>query len=138
MQDKSESSQNLSRRLSRLDTDMSMDGKGNKNSLIMAHNEIGEQLWVRTAEGSGKYQVSALPSNGTATIKLPINRYIQDSTHNEMAQGRSGKFVAIRIGDAEVKCLLQCWLDSVLRVMMFISGILVHPVFVAVVHQSTS
>jgi len=103
VQDKSGSSLDLSRRLSRLGTDVSMDGKGNKNSLILAHNEIGEQLWLRTAEGSGKYQMSALPSNGTATIRLPVNRCIQDTTHNEMAQGRSGKFVAIRIGDAEVK-----------------------------------
>lgn len=102
VQDNSGSSLNLSRRLSRLGTDMSMDGKGNKNSIILAHNEIGEQLWLRTAEGNGKYQVSALPANGTATIKMPVNRYMQDSTHNEMAQGRSGKFVAIRIGDAEV------------------------------------
>jgi hypothetical protein len=49
-----------------------MNGKGNKNSFIMAHNEIGEQLWLRTVDGSGKFQVSPLPSNGTATIKLPF------------------------------------------------------------------
>ncbi|KAG0604101.1 hypothetical protein M758_10G145000 [Ceratodon purpureus] len=101
-QDDSGSSQNLSRRLSRLGTDMSMEGKGNKNSIILAHNEIGEQLWVRTADGGGRYQVSALPHDGTVTIKLPVNRSIQDTTHNEMTQGRSGKFVAIRIGDAEI------------------------------------
>lgn len=104
---KNASSLSLGRRLSKLGTETSMDGKGNKHSLIMAHNEIGEQLWLRTAEGSGKYQVSPLPSNGTATIKLPVNRYIEDSTHTEMAQGHSGKFVAIRIGDAEVKCLFM-------------------------------
>ena len=106
VQEKSASSQNLSRRLSRLSTDVSMDGKGNKNSLIMAHNEIGEQLWLRTIEGSGKFQVSPLPSKGTTTIKLPVTRSIQDSDRTEMAQGRSGKFMAIRIGDAEVKSIL--------------------------------
>jgi vacuolar protein sorting-associated protein 13A/C len=106
VQDKSASSENLSRRLSRLGTDVSMNGKGNKNSFIMAHNEIGEQLWLRTVDGSGKFQVSPLPSNGTATIKLPFTRFTQDSIHTEMAQGRSGKFLAIRIGDAEVKISL--------------------------------
>lgn len=106
LQDKSTSSQNLSRRLSRLRTDTSMNGKGNKNSFIMAHNEIGEQLWLRTVEGSGKFQVLPLPLNGTATIKLPVTRCIQDSSHPQMAQGRSGKFVAIRIGDAEVNITL--------------------------------
>ncbi|KAG0557949.1 hypothetical protein KC19_11G167800 [Ceratodon purpureus] len=102
LQDKSASSENLSRRLSRLSTDVSVGGKGNKNSFIMAHNEIGEQLWLRTVEGNGKFQVSALPSNGTTIIRLPVTRCIQDSSHTEMAHGRSGKFLAIRIGNAEL------------------------------------
>lgn len=103
VQDDNASSRNVSRKLLKHSTDKYMDDKSNKNSLILAHNEIGEQLWLRTVEGGGKYQVSSLPPNGTATIKLPVTHSIQDSSQKKMVPGRSGKFVAIRIGDAEVK-----------------------------------
>jgi len=102
VQDNDASSRNVSRRLLKHSTDKYMDGKSNQNSLIMAHNEIGEQLWLRSVEGSGKYQVSSLPPNGTATIKLPVTHNIQYSSQKKMVPGRSGKFVAMRIGDAEV------------------------------------
>lgn len=99
-QDKSASSNNLSRRLSKLSTDTSVDNESNKNSFIMAHNEIGEKVWLRTVEGSGKVQVAPLLSNGTVTIKLPVTRCFNNSIHHDTVQGRSAKFLAIRIGDA--------------------------------------
>jgi len=97
------SSRNVSRKLLKHSTDKYMDGKCNKNSLILAHNEVGEQLWLRTVEGSGKYQVSSLPPNGTATIKLPVTHSIQGSNLKKMVPGRPGKFVSMKIGDAEVR-----------------------------------
>lgn len=103
VQDTDASSRTVSRRLLKLSTEKYIDDQSNKNSLILAHNEIGEQLWMRTVEGSGKYQVSSLPPNGTAMIKLPVTHSIQDSSQKKMVPGRSGKFVAMRIGDAEVK-----------------------------------
>lgn len=103
VQDTDASSRTVSRRLLKLSTETHIDDQSNKNSLILAHNEIGEQLWMRTVEGSGKYQVSSLPPNGTALIRLPVTHSIQDSSQKKMVPGRSGKFVAMRIGDAEVK-----------------------------------
>lgn len=92
-----------SRRALRVSIDKSMDGNSNKNSLILAHNEVGEQLWLRTFEGNGRYQVSALPPDGTATIKLPISHSNQDYSQKTMLPGRFRKLVAVRIGDAKVR-----------------------------------
>lgn len=106
MQDNNASSHSLSRRLTKQRT-VSLDSKSNKSSFITAHNDVGEQLWIRTIEGSGRAQVMPLPPNGIAPIKLPVNHSMLDVSQKEMVRGRSGKFVAIRIGGAEV-CPLHC------------------------------
>lgn len=106
MQDNNASSHSLSRRLTKHSTG-SLDSKSNKSSFITTHNDVGEQLWIRTIEGSGRAQVMPLPPNGTAPIKLPVNHSMLDVSQKEMVRGRSGKFVAIRIGGAEV-CPLHC------------------------------
>jgi len=106
MQDNNASSHSLSRRLTKQRT-VSLDSKSNKSSFITAHNDVGEQLWIRTIEGNGRAQVMPLPPNGIAPIKLPVNHSMLDVSQKEMVRGRSGKFVAIRIGGAEV-CPLHC------------------------------
>lgn len=103
LQDDIAKSQNSSRRFFKLISDGPLDRKGNKSSYILAHNEIGEQLWLRTVERSGKYQVLSLPPNGTSIVKLPDTYSSKDSIDRELVRGLSGKFVAIRISDAEVK-----------------------------------
>ncbi|XP_024403056.1 uncharacterized protein [Physcomitrium patens] len=102
IQDDIAKSQNSSRRFFKLISDGPLDRKGNKSSYILAHNEIGEQLWLRTVERSGKYQVLSLPPNGTSIVKLPDTYSSKDSIDRELVRGLSGKFVAIRISDAEL------------------------------------
>lgn len=105
LQDKDISSRTSSRRLSSLSIGKSLDGKSNKGSFIITHNEVGEQLWLRTIDGSGRAQVIPLPPNGTAAIKLPTSRRLQDPDTKKMASKQFGKFVALRIGDSEVSRL---------------------------------
>jgi len=79
-----------------------LDGKQNKRFYIVTHNAMGEPLYLRTIESSGRTHMAFLPAEGVAAIKIPMPRSMKDSAHKILEKVWPGIFVTIRVGYAEV------------------------------------
>jgi hypothetical protein len=105
IQDQTPSQRVLNRKPSRLSIAKSLLGaphNGNKGFNIVNHNELGEQLFLRVIEANGRPKIVPLPPGGTASVKLPTSRSMQDPGTKESLRRSPVKYIALRIGSAEV------------------------------------
>jgi hypothetical protein len=104
-QDQRPSQRVLNRKPSRLSIAKSLLGaphNGNKGFDIVNHNELGEQLFLRVIEANGRPKIVPLPPGGTASVKLPTSRSMQDPGTKESLRRKPVKYIALCIGSAEV------------------------------------
>lgn len=120
-QDQRPSQRALNRKPSRLSIAKSLSGaphNGNKGFNIVNHNELGEQLFLRVIEANGRPKIVPLPQGGTASVKLPTSRSMQDPGTKESLRRSPVKYIALRIGSAEVMSAIHMFQGLGFRVVL--------------------